>query len=189
VPEPHVYLRTFFTHRARVTDAPVLFFTYEELSEARPKLPPPPTEEYMPWPAGAVKSFPHRLLYYRVNRLNQMLKECSQLYGRTWTYNMTLYIDAHIGMVLLVEKGEALSTWALKYTAHEHALPDMGTLCVQAAMNSVVAEGLSVNDRKREMARPRAVAAQMLIRALPEFSQVRGFAPWEPRRSGGFCVC
>ena len=46
----------------------------KELCEARPKLPAPPTEEYMPWPAGAVKSFPHRLLYYRVNRLNHMLK-------------------------------------------------------------------------------------------------------------------
>ena len=86
---------------------------------------------------------------------------------------MTLYIDAHVGMVLLVERGEALSTWALKYTAHEHALPDLSTLCVQAAVNSVVPEGLSVNDRKRELARPRAVAAQMLIRALPEFSQTR----------------
>lgn len=74
VPEPHVYLRAFFTHRARVTDAPVLFFTYEELCEARPKLPQPPTEEYMTWPVGAVKSFPHRLLHYRINRLNHMLQ-------------------------------------------------------------------------------------------------------------------
>jgi hypothetical protein len=51
---------------------------------------------------------------------------------------MTLYIDAHIGMVLLVERGEALSTWALKYTAHEHALPDLGPLCVQVCTARVL---------------------------------------------------
>jgi len=88
VPEPHVYLRSFFTHRARVTDAPILFFTYEELCEARPKLGAPPTDAFMKWPPNAVKSFPHRLLYYRVNRLNVMLNECSELYGRTWAYNL-----------------------------------------------------------------------------------------------------
>jgi hypothetical protein len=170
---PHVYLRAFFTHRARVTDAPVLFFTYDELVEARPKLGAPPTTKYMEWPAHAIKSFSHRLLFYRVNRLNQMLEDMGQLYGRTWAYNMQLYIDAHVGMVLLVERGETLSTWALKYTANEHMLPDMSALCVQAAVNSVVPEGLSVSDRKKELSRPRAVAAQMLIRALPEFSQVR----------------
>jgi len=75
-------------------------------------------------------------------------------------------------MVLLMERGESLTSWNLKYPAHEHALPDMGHLCVQAAVNSVIPEGLSVADRKKAMARPRAVAAQMLIRALPEFSQV-----------------
>lgn len=170
---PHAFLRAFYTHRARVADAPVLFFTHEELVEARPKLGHPPTTEYMAWPAGAIKSFMHRLLFYRVNRLNQMLDELEQLYGKLWSYNMQLYIDAHVGMALLVERGETLSTWTLKYTAHEHALPDLSALCVQAAVNSVVAEGLSVTDRKRELARPRAVAAQLLIRALPEFSQTR----------------
>lgn len=173
VPPPHAYLRAFFSHRARVSDATVLFFSYEELVEARPKLPAPPSDASMPWPPGATKSFAHRLLFYRVNRLNQMLAECAELYGRTWAYNMQLYIDAHVGMVLLVERGEALSAWELKYTAHEHALPDLGPLCVQAAVNSVVPEGLSVAERKKAMARPRAVAAQMLIRALPEFSQAR----------------
>ena len=173
VPEPQMFLRTFFTHRARVTDAPILFFSYEELCEARPKLGAPPTDAYMKWPHAAVKSFRHRLLFYRVNRLNVMLEECSALYGRTWAYNMQLYIDAHIGMALVVERGEALTSWALKYTAHEHALPDLLSLCVQAAVNSVVPEGLSVVERKRELAKPRAVAAQMLIRALPEFSQTR----------------
>jgi hypothetical protein len=173
VPAPHDYLRSFFQHRTAVTDAPVLFFSYEELAEARPKLGKLPTEDFMPWPAGAVKSFANRLLHYRVNRLNHMLLECGPLYGRTWAYNMQLYIDGHIPMVLLVEKGEALKSWSLNYPAYEATLPDMGPLCVQAAVNSVVPEGLSVVERKKELARPRAVAAQMLIRALPEFSQTR----------------
>lgn len=173
VQTPNAYLRAFFTHRARVVDAPLLFFSYEELCEARPKLGQPSTDEFLQWPPQATKSFLHRLLFYRVNRLNQMLIECSPLYEKPWAYNMQLYIDAHVGMALLFERGETLTTWALKYTAHEQVLPDLVALSVQAAVNSVVPAGLSVSDRKKEMAKPRALAAQMLIRALPEFCQTR----------------
>jgi len=173
MPTPEQFLRHFFAHRTGVSDATVLFYAYTELSEARPKIPPTPTEAFLKWPARAVKSFPHRLLHYRVNRLNVMLNECAALYGQTWAYNMQLYIDAHIGMVLLFERGEMLSTWSLKYTAHQHILPDLVPLSVQAAVNSVVPDGLSVCDRKSELSKPNALAAQMLIRALPEFSQTR----------------
>jgi len=68
-------------------------------------------------------------------------------------------------MVLLFERGEALSTWALKYTAHQHALPDLVPLCVQAAVNAAPPES--------KPSCPASLAAQMLVRALPEFSQTR----------------
>jgi len=97
VPPPHDFLRAFFAHRAGVTDADLLFAPYAELAESKPKVPAAPTEEYLAWPAGATKSFAHRLLHYRVNRLNVMLIECAPLYGQAWAYNMQLYVDAHIG--------------------------------------------------------------------------------------------
>lgn len=172
-PDPQAFLRDFFAHRTRVADAAVLFFNYDELCEARPKLGQPPTDAFMRWPEGATKSFAHRLLHYRVNRLNMMLQECQHLYGHEWAFNMQLYVDAHIGMVLLFERGEKLSAWTLKYTAYEHALPDFVPLGVQAAVNSFVPDASSSADRKRDVGKPRTLVVQMLLRALPEFAQTR----------------
>ena len=174
LPDPQRYLQDFFQHRVRVTDAQVLFGAYEELlDEVKPKLPSAPTEEFLKFPPGAVKSFIHRLLHYRVNRLNLMLRECAPLYGDEWAYYMQLYVDAHIGMTLLFEDGEKVTVWVLKYTAHEAELPDLSTFCVQAAVNSVLPPGLLPAERKAELRKPAPLLVQMLIKALPEYAQTR----------------
>jgi hypothetical protein len=173
VPDPQAYLREFYTHRTRVSDAAILFFSFSEIEEVRPKFGQPSTDRFMKWPDGATKSLMHRLLHYRINRLNLMLEECLTLYGQEWAYNLQLYIDAHIGMALLFERGEKITSWNLKYTAHEHILPDFIPLAVQAAVNSIVPDNTVASERRREMLKPRPLVVQMLVRALPEFAQTR----------------
>lgn len=175
--EPRVWLRNFYRNRSRLLDADILFSTYDELCSVRPKLPTENIKQtYMRWPANAVKSFMHRLLFYRINRLNQMLVELGPLHrdtGDAWSYNMQLYVDAHVSMVIMCEEGQKISSFVLKYPAYEATLPDLSTLMTQAAMNIVVPPGLSAVDRKKEVLRPRALLIQMLVRSMPEYSQTR----------------
>ena len=173
--DPQAWLLHFFQHRIRLVDASVLFLPFEELAAVRPKLDTDNLRStvFLPWPDEAIKSFTHRLLFYRVNRLNHMLVDCGILYGARWSYNMQLFIDAHVSMVLMFEAGQKISTFQLKYPAYEQVLPDLSMLAVQAAMNVVVEPGLPPKERKKAMTRPRAMMVQMLIRSLPEYSQTR----------------
>lgn len=171
--EPRVWLAEFFSLRERVSDANILFDTFSSLQEARPKLNHPPTTEYLSWPDGAVKSFLHRLLFYRLNRLNLMLTQSSEFYGIQWTYYMQLYVDAHIPMALLFERGEKLTTFTLKYTCSEHTLPDFTPYAVAAAVNAVTPEGLTALQRKAEANKPRTLLIHLLTKSLPEYCQTK----------------
>jgi len=172
--EPRLWLLAFYKYRLRVTDAHVLFLTFDELNEARPKLDFPAADTlWLPWPECATRSFLHRLLHYRVNRLQNMIVQQSCAFPPIWRYHMQLYLDAHLPMAALFKKGVAITHFSLKYPACQETLPDFSKHCVSAALNCIIPAGLPAAARKQAMNTSNAALIQLLIRAMPEFSQVR----------------
>jgi hypothetical protein len=128
------WLARFYAHRTAVTDADVLFDDVDDLRNKHTKIPVPQHEQYLKWPDDAVKSFTHKLIFYRVNRLNELMAVCGMYYGRDWTYAMQVFIDAHIPMLELFESGQRVSTFVLKYTGHEDCLVDACAEITNAAL-------------------------------------------------------
>ena len=171
--DARLYLLEYYRHRHRVTDAAALFLTFDELDSVRPKLDSTGFECVVPWPPTAVRSFLHRLLHYRVNRLQSMLATHGALSSPEWRYYMTIYLDSHLPMLALFLGGTVVSSWSLKDVACEHNLPDFNAFAVSAAMNLVTPPGLTAPERRAALQRSPAAIIQLLIRALPELLQVR----------------
>jgi hypothetical protein len=155
------WLAHFFKHRSDVSDRDILFDDVEDLKNRHAKIPSPTHERFMAWRADAVKSFSHRLLYYRVNRLNEMLYACGQYYGRDWLYAMHVFVDAHIPMVALFESGQRVTSFVLKYTAHEETLPDACAEITNAVMGGSASSISSLT--------------AVMLRVLPELAQPTQF--------------
>jgi hypothetical protein len=151
------WLALFYMHRTSVKDADLLFDDVDDLRNKHSKIPTPPLETYLKWHPDAVKSFTHKLLFYRVNRLNELLTACGMYYGRDWTYAMHVYIDAHVPMVELFENGQRVSTFVLKYTAHEDALPDA---CAEITNAALGGSASSISP-----------LTAVMLRVLPELAQ------------------
>jgi hypothetical protein len=155
------WLARFYANRTDVTDRDLLFDEVDNLKIRHTKIPAPPHERYLAWNQAAVKSFSHRLLYYRVNRLNELLDACGQYYGRDWFYTMQIFIDGHIPMVELFERCERVTSFTLKYPPHEETLPDATMEITNAAMGGN-ASSLSH-------------LTAVMLRCLPELAQPKSF--------------
>jgi hypothetical protein len=95
------------------------------LNSQRPKLPALDFATHFRWPDQAVKSFLHRLVYYRINRLNELLQQCGNFYGSRFSLVLTVYIDGHVPMAEKLLQGEKVTSFILKYPAFEDTLPDL----------------------------------------------------------------
>jgi len=171
---PQTWLKSFYEHRHRVHDASLLFNDFEDLDMVKPKIDfdnLASGRKALEWTQGATKSFVHRLLYYRVNRLNTMLYENRELYGDEWAFNMQMYIDAHIPMVNIFEDAGTVSTFVLRFPCYEDTLPDLTAFLNQAAQNCLLPPGLTAQQRKQRLGRPRAILIALLVRVLPEYCQ------------------
>jgi hypothetical protein len=155
------WLALFFKHRTDVLDRDILFDDVENLKIRHTKIPGPPHERYLAWRPDAVRSFTHRLLHYRVNRLNELLDACGQYYARDWQYTMQVYIDGHVAMVDMFERGERVTAFVLKYPPHEETLPDAAAEITNAAMGGS-ASSLSP-------------LTAIMLRVLPELAQPTKF--------------
>jgi hypothetical protein len=104
-----------------------------------------------------IKSFYHKLLVYRVNRLNQLC-EVANFWGPDVVYALTLYLDAHIPLLHLFLDGVKISSFVLKYPPHQESLPDASWCMLNAALGAHTKNDLS----------------QVFFRALPEMAQTKG---------------
>jgi len=155
--DARAWLARFYEHRTSVKDRDLLFDDVDDLRNKHVKVPSPPHERYLRWHPAAVKSFTHKLLYYRINRLNELLDACGLYYGRDWTHAMHVFVDAHVPMVELFEQGQRVSTFVLKYTAHEDALPDA---CAEITNAALGGSASSISP-----------LTAVMLRVLPELAQ------------------
>lgn len=178
--DPRIFLYNHFKSRPRVADCAVLFGAFDIINSQRPKFSVIENVNYFKWPEAAVKSFIHRLVYYRLNRLNDLLTQCGNFYGQEFNLMLTIYIDAHIPMARLMMKGEKITTFILKYPAYEHTLPDFGIFFTNASMNCIVPPATPAKEVKTMKGKHGTyTAASLLIHALvkllPEFSNPKLF--------------
>lgn len=173
--DPRLFLQAHFKHRVRLPDASLLFSDYEVLNSQRPKLPALEYTPYLEWPEHAVKSFIHRLIFYRVNRLNELLQQCGNYYGNQFSLLLTVYIDGHVPMAEMMLRGEKVTNFLLRYTAYEDTLPDFGVQLTNAAMCITTPAFQTKKDVKKGGVNPQVLLTQTLIKLLPEYSSPKQF--------------
>lgn len=174
--DPRVFLYDFFQLRTRVTDSFILFGDFAEVngtSTAQRIKIPHIESKYMTIAEDMTKSFIHKLVHYRVNRLNVMINECSAIYGDKWCFMMQLFLDAHIPMMILMEKGQKITTFALKYPAWEQTIADLLPYTSRAAVNGGISAGMTAAEKKKMQTGSVYLLIQLLVKALPEFCQTK----------------
>jgi hypothetical protein len=174
-PDPRTYLQQHFKHRVQLHDAQLLFSDFEVLNSQRPKLPALEHTAYLQWPDASVKSFLHRLIYYRINRLNELLQQCGNFYGAHFSLILTVFIDGHIPIAELLLRGEKVTSFVLKYSAYEDTLPDYGVPLTNAAMCITTPAFQTKKDVKKGGVNPQVLLTQTLIKLLPEYSSPKQF--------------
>lgn len=177
--DPRTWLCTFFQHRHRLKDRDLLFQPAEALRSAT--VPAPPTTDFLAWPHGCSHTFIHKLLVYRINRLNTLLNECKAAYGPSFSYHMQLFIDAHTPMANLMTEGVKLSAFTLKYPAHEETLPDLMPHVLAAALSKRTGGQFKPTSSKRKRgakqackassALPTQILVDTLTGCMPECTQ------------------
>jgi hypothetical protein len=173
--DPRLFLHHHFKHRLQLKDSQLLFADFHVLDSQRPKLPALEFSCFMAWPEAAVKSFIHRLLFYRVNRLNELLQQCGSFYGNRFSLLLTVYIDGHIPMAEMLLRGEKVTNFILKYSAFEDTLPDFGVQLTNAAMCLTTPAFHTKKDVKKMGTHPQVLLTQTLIKLLPEYSSPKQF--------------
>jgi hypothetical protein len=149
-------LRRFFKYRTGIADRDILFESADFLKDNNMRIPVLAVTPYLSF-GSQVKSFYHKLLVYRINRLNRLC-EISTYWGTDISYALTLYLDAHIPLMHLFETDAKISSFVLKYSPHEEVLPDATWCIINAALGTHTKNDLS----------------QVFSRALPEMAQSKG---------------
>lgn len=173
--DPRVFLQHHFKHRVQLSDAQLLFADFEVLNAQRPKLPSLERSDFLAWPEEATKSFVHRLIYYRVNRLNELLQQCGNYYGNRFSLLLTVYIDGHIPMAEMLLRGVKVTSFVLRYSAYEDTLPDFGVQLTNAAMCITTPAFQTKKDMKKSGTSAQVQLTQALIKLLPEYSSPKQF--------------
>ena len=154
--DPAAVLRRFFRFRTGIVDRDLLFEEAAFLSDNNVRVPTLPETPYLSF-TTQIKSFYHKLLVYRINRLNQLC-EMANFWGPDVSYTLALYLDAHIPLLHLFKSDVKISSFVLKYPPHQESLPDASWCMLNAALGAHVKNDLS----------------QVFFRALPEQAQTKG---------------